>query len=255
MPNGSTVQNVDTDLTTVPGWLGIKTGSTSQAGGCLLFAAQHRGPLGGAAEVEVVGAILGQTTPDGDVNQELEVALDEAANAVNAAFDAYQRVDPSTLTLPALAGHGALGLGDRAGPHRQLRDRRAPRRGADRRHAPPLGDRGAPCRRVVDHGGDGGRPRDRQPGRHHRRHLERHGHRGARRALAGSGSSPTEDRSRHLGYQAASVLAAASRSAWTAAAVWPATSVATRMVSRWSLATIISTSCRPRWGRAAGWDA
>ena len=115
MPNGSTVQNVDTDLTTVPGWLGIKTGSTSQAGGCLLFAAQHRGPLGGAAEVEVVGAILGQTTPDGDVNQELEVALDEAANAVNTAFDAYQRVDPSTLTLPALGGTLSSAWGTRSG--------------------------------------------------------------------------------------------------------------------------------------------
>jgi D-alanyl-D-alanine carboxypeptidase (penicillin-binding protein 5/6) len=104
MPDGSTLQNLDTDLATVPGWLGIKTGSTSQAGGCLLFAAKHAGPLGGSPEVTAVGAILGVVTPDGAVNEELAGALSAAAAAVNAAFGAYRTVDPGTLTPPALSG-------------------------------------------------------------------------------------------------------------------------------------------------------
>jgi D-alanyl-D-alanine carboxypeptidase (penicillin-binding protein 5/6) len=104
MPGGSTIQNVDSDLATVPGWLGIKTGSTSQAGGCLLFAADHRGPLGGSPEVTVVGAVLGVVTSDGAVDEELASVLSAAAAAVKAAFEAYQTVDPGTLTPPALSG-------------------------------------------------------------------------------------------------------------------------------------------------------
>jgi D-alanyl-D-alanine carboxypeptidase (penicillin-binding protein 5/6) len=115
MPDGTTVQNLDTDLTTVPGWLGIKTGSTSQAGGCLLFAAQHPGPLGGGSEVQVVGAILGQVTPDGDLDEELGEALSAAGRAVQAAFEAYTTVDPSTLAPPVLSGSIRSAWGTRAG--------------------------------------------------------------------------------------------------------------------------------------------
>jgi D-alanyl-D-alanine carboxypeptidase (penicillin-binding protein 5/6) len=104
MPDGSTIQNLDTDLTTAPGWLGIKTGSTSQAGGCFLFAADHPGPLGGSPEVTVVGAVLGVVTPDGALDEELAGAMSAAAAAVKAAFEAYQTVDPGTLTPPALSG-------------------------------------------------------------------------------------------------------------------------------------------------------
>jgi D-alanyl-D-alanine carboxypeptidase (penicillin-binding protein 5/6) len=104
MPDGSTIQNLDTDLTTVPGWLGIKTGSTSQAGGCFLFAADHPGPLGGGPEVTVVGAVLGLVTPDGVLDHELAGALSAAAAAVEAAFGAYKTVDPGTLKPPVLSG-------------------------------------------------------------------------------------------------------------------------------------------------------
>ena len=104
MPDGSTIHNVDTDLTTAPGWLGIKTGSTTQAGGCFLFAAHHPGPLGGGLEVTVVGAVLGVTTPGGVLDDELAGALSAAAAAVKAAFEAYQTVDPAKLTPPALSG-------------------------------------------------------------------------------------------------------------------------------------------------------
>jgi D-alanyl-D-alanine carboxypeptidase (penicillin-binding protein 5/6) len=104
MPDGSTVRNLDTDLGTVPGWLGIKTGSTSEAGGCLLFAAQHRGPLGGAPEVTVVGAVLGQLTASGDLDEELGDALSAAAEAVNVAFEAYPTVVPGALAPPPVSG-------------------------------------------------------------------------------------------------------------------------------------------------------
>jgi len=100
MPDGTTVQNLDTNLGSVPGWLGIKTGYTGEAGGCLLFAAQHTGPLG-SSEVMVVGAILGQPVsgPDG-----LAPALDGASAAVTAAFDAYDIVTPATFPTPRVAG-------------------------------------------------------------------------------------------------------------------------------------------------------
>ena len=104
MPDGSSIQNLDTDLTTAPGWLGIKTGSTPQAGGCLLFAAHHPGPLGGSREVTVVGAVLGVVTADGDLGEELAGALNAAAAAVKAAFGAYRTVDLGTLALPVLSG-------------------------------------------------------------------------------------------------------------------------------------------------------
>jgi D-alanyl-D-alanine carboxypeptidase (penicillin-binding protein 5/6) len=104
MPDGTTVQNLDTDLGSVPGWLGIKTGSTPQAGGCLLFAAQHAGPLGGSPEVRVVGAILGQVEAGGNLDQELAEALNGAAAAVKAAFQAYTTIDPSKLAPPSLLG-------------------------------------------------------------------------------------------------------------------------------------------------------
>jgi D-alanyl-D-alanine carboxypeptidase (penicillin-binding protein 5/6) len=104
MPDGSTVQNLDTDLATVPGWLGIKTGSTSQAGGCLLFAAEHAGPVGGSSEVTVVGAVLGVVTDGGALGTELAGALSASAAAVDAAFGAYQAIDLGTVTPPARSG-------------------------------------------------------------------------------------------------------------------------------------------------------
>jgi D-alanyl-D-alanine carboxypeptidase (penicillin-binding protein 5/6) len=104
MPGGSTIQNLDTDLAADPGWLGIKTGSTSQAGGCFLFAADHPGPVGGSPKVTVVGAVLGVVTQGGTLDQELSTALSAAAAAVTAAFGAYRSVDIGTLAPPTLSG-------------------------------------------------------------------------------------------------------------------------------------------------------
>ncbi|MGA2282067.1 MAG: hypothetical protein ABSH07_00060 [Candidatus Dormibacteria bacterium] len=115
MPDGTTIKNLDTDLGSVPGWLGLKTGSTPQAGGCLLFAAQHAGPVGGSAEVTVVGAILGQVTADGDLDEELGDALSGAASAVKAAFDAYRIVNPGSVKPPSLSGTVRSAWGTSAG--------------------------------------------------------------------------------------------------------------------------------------------
>jgi hypothetical protein len=58
LSNGQTVNNRDKDLS-VSGWLGIKTGTTSAAGYCLLFAVQRVLP-GSTQPVVVFGALLGQ---------------------------------------------------------------------------------------------------------------------------------------------------------------------------------------------------
>ncbi len=102
MPDGTVVHNLDTNLASVPGWLGLKTGSTSEAGGCLLFAAQHPGAPGAAGPVRLFGAILGQPLrggPDG-----LGPALTGSAAAVHAAFAAYDTLDPASMTPPAVPG-------------------------------------------------------------------------------------------------------------------------------------------------------
>jgi D-alanyl-D-alanine carboxypeptidase (penicillin-binding protein 5/6) len=106
MPDGTTVENLDTDLGTVPGWLGIKTGSTPEAGACLLFGAAGPTPLGAPA-VRVVGAILGQDT--------LSDALQDAAGAVDAAFGAYDTVYPGTVTPPLVSGSVTARWGQHSG--------------------------------------------------------------------------------------------------------------------------------------------
>jgi len=115
MPDGTTVHNLDTDLGSVPGWLGIKTGSTSQAGGCLLFAAEHAAPVGDGAEVQLTGAILGQVTAGETLDQELADALNSAAAAVKAAFQDYATVAPRALPAPSLSGAVTSPWGTSAG--------------------------------------------------------------------------------------------------------------------------------------------
>lgn len=58
LPDGTVLTNLDVNLTSVSGWLGIKTGDTPQAGSCLLFAARRS--LSGGGPVTVIGAVLGQ---------------------------------------------------------------------------------------------------------------------------------------------------------------------------------------------------
>lgn len=59
LPDGTRLENLDVPLGDDPGWLGIKTGETPSAGGCLLFAARHT--IGaGPDSLTVIGAVLGQ---------------------------------------------------------------------------------------------------------------------------------------------------------------------------------------------------
>lgn len=85
LPDGTQLQNLDSLLGTVPGWLGIKTGNTPQAGGCLLFAARRDVGLG--VMVTMVGAVLAQT--------DLNAALDAAKSAVETGYSGYGVVPAS----------------------------------------------------------------------------------------------------------------------------------------------------------------
>ncbi|HXA28276.1 MAG TPA: hypothetical protein VN193_05955 [Candidatus Angelobacter sp.] len=79
LPDGTPLENLDALLGTVPGWLGIKTGSTPQAGGCLLFAARR--DVGSGVMVTMVGAVLDQT--------DLAAAMDAAKSAVESGYSGY----------------------------------------------------------------------------------------------------------------------------------------------------------------------
>ena len=104
LPDGSVVTNLDALLGTEPGWLGVKTGWTPQAGGCLLFASR-RPPTPGAPAVTLVGAVLGQP-PDAvadAAHPELGAAFASARAATRAAYAGY-----TTVAAAALPATGAV---------------------------------------------------------------------------------------------------------------------------------------------------
>jgi len=101
LPDGTVVTNLDQLLGVDPGWLGIKTGWTPPAGGCLLFAAR-RILAPGAPPLTVVGAVLGQP-PDGNVDlahPELGAAFSVARAAVDAAFGQFAAVRVGPASVP-----------------------------------------------------------------------------------------------------------------------------------------------------------
>ena len=105
LPDGTVVGNLDRLLVLEPGWIGIKTGWTPQASGCLLFAARRQPAPGGPA-LTVVGAALGQP-PDltsGWAHPELGGAFDVARNAARTAFAGYAAVRIGSGSIP-VAGH------------------------------------------------------------------------------------------------------------------------------------------------------
>ncbi len=87
------LKNLDILLTTQAGWLGIKTGWTGAAGGCLLFADRKAYETGQA--VVVWGAVLGQppSSAADPAHPELGEAFASARNAVVAAIASYASVD------------------------------------------------------------------------------------------------------------------------------------------------------------------
>lgn len=115
MPDGLVVTNLDQLLGTEPGWLGIKTGWTPQASGCLLFAARRPAPPG-LPTVTVVGAVLGQP-PDAAVaaaHPELGGAFHAAQAAVDAGFAGYTWVTVGRSTIP-LKGLVSTAWGEESG--------------------------------------------------------------------------------------------------------------------------------------------
>jgi len=103
LPDGTALANLDILLGT-PDWLGIKTGWTPQAGGCLLFAARHAYATG-ARPVTVYGAVLGQppSASADAAHPELGMAFATARRAATQAFAGYVAVDLATLT-PRVTG-------------------------------------------------------------------------------------------------------------------------------------------------------
>jgi D-alanyl-D-alanine carboxypeptidase (penicillin-binding protein 5/6) len=105
LPDGTAVQNLNILLGRDPGWVGIKTGWTPAAGGCLLFAAR-RILAAGAPPLTVVGAVLDQP-PDGNVDlahPELGGAFDVAGASVDNAYMDFSTVRVGPASIP-VTGH------------------------------------------------------------------------------------------------------------------------------------------------------
>lgn len=104
LPDGTVLRNLNLLLSGGSDWLGLKTGWTGAAGGCLLFAARHS-YAPDAPPVTVYGAALSQP-PDAAVDAdhpELGGAFAAARDAMTAAFAGYTAVDLATAT-PEVAG-------------------------------------------------------------------------------------------------------------------------------------------------------
>jgi D-alanyl-D-alanine carboxypeptidase (penicillin-binding protein 5/6) len=100
LSDGTVVTNLDTLLSSEPGWLGIKTGWTGAAGGCLLFAARRTLP--GTPPLTIVGAVLDQP-PNRTVNPahpELGGAFLAARTAVRTGLAGYVAVRVGRDNLP-----------------------------------------------------------------------------------------------------------------------------------------------------------
>lgn len=102
LPDGTALHNLDQPLVDDPGWIGVKTGWTPDAGGCLLFAAR-RTLAPGTPALTVVGVVLGQP-PDaaaGGDHPELGGAFAVARAAVETAFAGYAavRVGPGSIPV------------------------------------------------------------------------------------------------------------------------------------------------------------
>ena len=115
LPDGTVLRNLNLLLSTNSDWLGLKTGWTGAAGGCLLFAARHSYATG-APPVTIYGAALGQPADaavDSD-HPELGGAFSAARAAMSAAFAGYVAVDISTVT-PDVTGTVTEPWGARSG--------------------------------------------------------------------------------------------------------------------------------------------
>ena len=114
LPDGTVLRNLDILLPASGDWLGLKTGWTAAAGGCLLFAARH--VYGATAALTVYGAVLGQP-PDAVVDAdhpELGTAFSSARDAESAATAGYTAIDVGAVT-PIARGSVVAPWGARSG--------------------------------------------------------------------------------------------------------------------------------------------
>ncbi len=136
LPGGTLLRNLDILIGAQPGWLGIKTGWTGAAGGCLVFAADMS--YGAGRVVTVWGAVLGQPplTSGDPAHPELGEAFASALGAAVAALHQYAAVDVAgnspdisgsistrwgASALLVVANHGPDVVVVRAGSVMQLR--------------------------------------------------------------------------------------------------------------------------------------
>ena len=115
LPDGTSLRNLDILLAAGSDWLGLKTGWTPAAGGCLLFAARHL-YSGAAPALTLYGAVLDQP-PDAAVDAdhpELGGAFAAVRGAASAAQNGYAAVDLATVT-PSAKGSVAAAWGPRSG--------------------------------------------------------------------------------------------------------------------------------------------
>lgn len=115
LPDGTALRNLNILLSGGGDWLGLKTGWTGAAGGCLLFAARHT-YASEAPPMTVYGAALGQP-PNAAVDPdhpELGGAVAAARGAMAAALAGYAAVDLATAT-PEVTGSLSEPWGARSG--------------------------------------------------------------------------------------------------------------------------------------------
>jgi D-alanyl-D-alanine carboxypeptidase (penicillin-binding protein 5/6) len=115
LPDGILLHNLDILLSRDPNWLGIKTGWTGAAGGCLLFAARESFDTTPGVSVTVWGAVLGQPPARNadPAHPELGEAFAAAESAAAAVLKSYQSVDLEDA-MPTVNGTITTVWGDSA---------------------------------------------------------------------------------------------------------------------------------------------
>jgi D-alanyl-D-alanine carboxypeptidase (penicillin-binding protein 5/6) len=113
LPDGIVLHNLDILLAQDPTWLGIKTGWTGAAGGCLLFAARESFHTTPSVSLTVWGAVLGQppARASDPAHPELGEAFAAARSAAVAVLKSYSPVDLNQAT-PTVTGTITTAWGD-----------------------------------------------------------------------------------------------------------------------------------------------
>jgi D-alanyl-D-alanine carboxypeptidase (penicillin-binding protein 5/6) len=113
LPDGTVLHNLDILLGKNATWLGIKTGWTGAAGGCLLFAARESFDTTPSVSLTVWGAVLGQppARASDPAHPELGQAFAAAESASSAVLNSYSAVDLNGA-MPAVTGTVNTAWGD-----------------------------------------------------------------------------------------------------------------------------------------------